>query len=415
MEKSMRRVVVTGMGVISPVGNDIEKFWSNLKSGVCGIDKISRFDASGLKVHLDAEVKDFQPKTYYDSMQEIRKSDLYMQYAMAAAKQAVEQSGILDSEIDRERLGVYIGSGIGGVNTTVSEVRKLDEKGPERVSPFFVPMMISNMATGAVAIKFGAKGPSLPIVTACATSTHTLGEAYRAIKHDYADAIIAGGSEASINELAMAGFVNCQALNLAENPDEGSLPFDKRRGGFVMGEGAGVLLLEEMEHAKKRGAKIYAEVTGYGNTSDAYHITAPDPEGDGAIRAMKAAMRESGINVEDNIYINAHGTGTHLNDAMETKAIKAVFGEKAYDVHISSTKSMTGHMMGATGAVEAIASVLALQEGIIPPTINYREKDEECDLDYTANRAVKADIDYALSTSLGFGGHNACIAFKRYR
>ena len=347
-------------------------------------------------------------------MQEIRKSDLYMQYAMAAAGQAVKQSGILESDLDRERFGVYIGSGIGGINTTIREQNKLRDKGPEMVSPFFVPMMISNMAAGAVSIKFGAKGPTLPVVTACATSTHTIGEAYRAIKHGYADAIIAGGSEASINELAMAGFVNCQALNLAENPEEGSLPFDKRRGGFVMGEGAGILILEEYNHAKKRGAKILAEVVGYGNTADAYHITAPDPEGSGAIRAIKNAVEEAGISEGVEIYINAHGTGTHLNDAMETKAIKAVFGKKAYDLHISSTKSMTGHMMGATGAVEAIASVLALKDGIIPPTINYKEKDEECDLNYTVNEAANVPVEYAISTSLGFGGHNACIAFKRY-
>ncbi|WP_022766757.1 beta-ketoacyl-ACP synthase II [Butyrivibrio sp. XPD2006] len=410
----MCRVVVTGMGVISPVGNDLDTFWNNLKNGVCGVDKIKRFDASGLKVSLDAEVKDFNPKDYYDSMQEIRKSDLFMQYAMAAAKQAVEQSRILESDLDKERFGVYIGSGIGGINTTIREQDKLRDKGPDMVSPFFVPMMISNMAAGAVSIKFGAKGPTLPVVTACATSTHTLGEAYRAIKHGYADAIIAGGSEASINELAMAGFINCQALNLSENPEEGSLPFDKRRGGFVMGEGAGIVILEEYEHAKKRGADILAEVVGYGNTADAYHITAPDPEGDGAIRAIKNAVNEAKIGDDEEIYINAHGTGTHLNDAMETKAIKAVFGKRAYDIHISSTKSMTGHMMGATGAVEAIASVLALKDGVIPPTINYKEADEECDLDYTVNKAANVQVDYAISTSLGFGGHNACIAFKRY-
>lgn len=410
----MCRVVVTGMGVISPVGNDLDTFWDNLKNGVCGIGKIKRFDASGLKVSLDAEVKDFNPKEYYDSMQEIRKSDLFMQYAMAAAKQAVTQSRILEDGIDSERFGVYIGSGIGGINSTIREQDKLREKGPDMVSPFFVPMMISNMAAGAISIKFGAKGPTLPVVTACATSTNTIGEAYRAIKHGYADAIITGGSEASINELAMAGFINCQALNLAENPDEGSLPFDKRRGGFVMGEGAGILILEEYKHAKARGANILAEVIGYGNTADAYHITAPDPEGSGAIRAIKSVVDEGKIDESSEIYINAHGTGTHLNDAMETKAIKAVFGKRAYDIHVSSTKSMTGHMMGATGAVEAIASVLALKDGIIPPTINYKEKDEECDLDYTANKAVCADIEYAISTSLGFGGHNACIAFKRY-
>ncbi|MBQ6588056.1 MAG: beta-ketoacyl-ACP synthase II [Butyrivibrio sp.] len=410
----MKRVVVTGLGVITPIGNDVETFWNSITSGKCGIGKIERFDASRLKVSLDAEVKDFEPKKYYETAQEIRKSDLFMQYAMGAARQAVDQSGILNADIDKERFGVYVGTGIGGINTTIRETNKLTEKGPDFVSPFFVPMMISNMAAGAISIKFEAKGPTLPVVTACATSTHTIGEAYRAIKHGYADVIIAGGAEASINELSMAGFVNCQALNLSEDPDEGSLPFDKRRGGFVMGEGAGMLILEEYEHAKKRGAQILAEVTGYGNTSDAYHITAPDPEGSGAIRAIKSAATEAGIGEADNLYINAHGTGTHLNDAMETKAIKAVFGERAYDIHISSTKSMTGHMMGATGAVEAIASVLALQNGIVPPTINYKEKDEECDLDYTPNKALATDLKYAMSTSLGFGGHNACIAFKKY-
>ncbi|SEQ26715.1 3-oxoacyl-[acyl-carrier-protein] synthase II [Lachnospiraceae bacterium RM5] len=409
----MKRVVVTGMGVISPVGNDLETFFNNLKEGVCGIDKIKRFDASDFKVNLDAEVKDFNPKDYYDAVTEIRKSDLYMQYAMAASKQAVENSKILESDIDPKRFGVYIGSGIGGINTTIRETRKLDSKGPDYVSAFFVPMMISNMATGQVSIKFKAKGPTLPIVTACATSTHSIGEAYRTIKHGYADAIIAGGSEASINELAMAGFINCQALNLSDNKDEGSLPFDKRRNGFVMGEGAGILILEEYEHAKKRGAKIYAEMTGYGNSSDAYHITAPDPNGEGAVDAILQAVNESGITGNEEIYVNAHGTGTHLNDAMETKALKEVFKENAYKLHISSTKSMTGHMMGATGAVEAIASIMAINEGIVPPTINYKEKDEECDLDYTVNKAVKADLEYAISTSLGFGGHNGCIAFKK--
>ena len=409
----MFRVAVTGMGVITPVGNDIETFWSNAKNAVCGVGKISRFDASGLKVSLDAEVKNFNPKDYYDSMQEIRRSDLFMQYAMAAAKQAVEQSGILDSDIDKERLGVYIGSGIGGIGTTIREHDRLTEKGPDMVSPFFVPMMIGNMAAGSVAIRFGAKGPTLPVITACATSTHTIGEAYRAIRHGYADAIIAGGSEASINALAMAGFVSCQALSLSENPEEGSLPFDRRRGGFVMGEGAGILVLEEYEHAKKRGATIYAEVTGYGNTCDAYHITAPDPSGSGAVRAIRMAVTESGIGDDDTVYVNAHGTGTHLNDVMETKALREVFGKQVEKLHISSTKSVTGHMLGATGAVEAIASVLALKEGIVPPTANYKEPDPECDLNYTPNVAVKADLTCAISTSLGFGGHNACIAFRK--
>lgn len=409
----MRRVAVTGMGVITPVGNTVETFWDNLKNGVCGIGKITRFDASRLKVSLDAEVKDFNPKDYYDTMQEIRRSDLFIQYAMAAAKQAVEASGILESGIEKDRLGVYIGSGIGGINTTIRELGRLTEKGPDMVSPFFVPMMIGNMAAGSVAIRFGAKGPTLPVITACATSSHTIGEAYRAIKHGYADAIIAGGSEASINELSMAGFVNCQALSLAEDPSEGSLPFDKRRGGFVMGEGAGILVLEEYERAVKRGAKIYAEVAGYGNTCDAYHITAPDPEGDGAVRAIRDAVSEAGINDPASLYVNAHGTGTHLNDAMENRALKKVFGDDAARLHISSTKSMTGHMLGATGAVEAIASILALDTGIIPPTINYREADPECDLNYTPNEAAKADPTAAISTSLGFGGHNACVAFRK--
>ncbi|SFB26886.1 3-oxoacyl-[acyl-carrier-protein] synthase II [Acetitomaculum ruminis DSM 5522] len=409
----MYRVVVTGMGVVSPVGNDIESFKDSIMKGKCGIDKISRFDASSIKVHLDAEVKDFEPKKYYDSMQEIRRSDLFMQYAMAASYQAVENSKIMEENLDFKRFGVYIGSGIGGINTTLQQAKRLESKGPEMVSPFFVPMMIGNMASGAVSIRFKAQGPTLPIVTACATSTHAIGEAYRAIKHGYADAILAGGSEASINELAMAGFINCQALNLSENPKEGSLPFDKRRNGFVMGEGAGILMLEEYEHAQKRGAKILAEVVAYENTADAYHITAPDPEALGAIRAISNVVSKAGISDASKVYVNAHGTGTHLNDAMETKALKAVFKEKAYDLHISSTKSMTGHMMGATGAVEAIASVLALEEGMIPPTINYLEKDPECDLDYTPNTAKKADIDFAISTSLGFGGHNACIALRK--
>lgn len=409
----MNRVVVTGMGIISPIGNDIPTFWNSLKNGICGIDKISRFDASRLKAKLDAEVKDFNPKDHYETMQEIRKSDLFMQYAMAATNEAVEMSGIMESDIDKERLGVYIGTGIGGINTTIDTVNRNEEKGPKFVSPFFVPMMIGNMATGSIAIKFGAKGPTLPIMTACATSTNAIGEAYRAIKHGYADAIITGGSEASINEVAMAGFINCQALCLSEDVETGSIPFDARRSGFVMGEGAGILVLEEYECAVKRGAHIYAEVTGYGNTCDAYHMTAPDPEATGAIGAIKQAVSESGITGDEEIYVNAHGTSTHMNDAMETRALKGVFGQKAYDLHVSSTKSMTGHMLGAAGAAEAIASILALENGVVPPTINYKEKDEECDLDITPNIAVEAELQYAISTSLGFGGHNACVALKK--
>lgn len=408
----MNRVVITGIGVISPVGNDAETFWENIKNGVCGIGKISRFDASNLSVSLDAEVKDFNPRDYFKAVVDIRRSDLFTQYAVAASEQAVSDSRILESELDKSRFGVYIGSGIGGINTFVTEHNKLIEKGPERVSPFFIPMMIGNMATGTVSIRYGAMGPTLPVMTACATSTNTIGEAYRAIKHGYADAIIAGGAEATINEMSTVGFINCQALSASEDPNEGSIPFDARRGGFVMGEGAGIVILEEYERAVNRGAKIYGEVIGYGNTSDAYHITAPHPEGLGAINAIRLAKEEAGISGGDNVYINAHGTGTHLNDSMETKAIKEVFGEAAYKLHISSTKSMTGHMLGATGAVELIASALALKDRIVPPTINYVEKDPECDLDYTPNKAVKADIEYAMSSSLGFGGHNACVALK---
>ena len=408
----MNRVVITGIGVISPVGNDKDTFWNNIQNGVCGIDKISKFDASNLTVSLDAEVKDFNPKDYFKSVADIRKSDLFTQYAVAASEQAVSDSKILESELDKSRFGVYIGSGIGGINTFVTEHNKLVEKGPERVSPFFIPMMIGNMATGTVSIRCGAMGPTLPIMTACATSTNTIGEAYRAIKHGYADAIIAGGAEATINELATVGFINCQALSTSDDPATGSIPFDARRGGFVMGEGAGIVILEDYEHAVNRGAHIYGEITGYGNTSDAYHITAPHPEGIGAINAIRLAKEEAGITGGDKVYINAHGTGTHLNDAMETRALKEVFGEDAYKLHISSTKSMTGHMLGATGAVELIASVLALKDEVVPPTINYVEKDPECDLNYTPNEAVKADIEYAMSTSLGFGGHNACVAVK---
>jgi len=409
------RVVVTGMGVVSPVGNNLETFWDSLKNGVSGIDTIKRFDATGLGVYLDGEVKDFNAKEYYDSVVDIRRSDLFMQYAIAAATQAVEDSKILESDIDKDRFGVYVGSGIGGINTFCTEDKKFNEKGPERVSPFFIPMLIGNMAAGAVAIRFGATGPSLPVVTACATSSNTIGEAYRAIKHGYADAIIAGGSEASINELAMAGFVNCKALSQCENPKDGCVPFDKRRSGFIMAEGAGMVVLESYESAVKRNAKIYAEVVGYGNTCDAYHVTAPDPEGAGAIKAIKMAKEEAGITGKENLYVNAHGTSTPLNDVMETKALKAVFGEDAYKLHVSSTKSMTGHMLGAAGAVEFIAATLAVKEGIIPPTINYKCKDEECDLDYTVNEAVVCDLDFAMSSSLGFGGHNACVALKKFQ
>ena len=409
----MRRVVVTGLGVISPVGNTAEAFWDSLISGRSGIDFITKFDTTDYKVKIAAEVKNFDPHDYMEKG-EIRKTDLFAQYAIAAAAQAVEDSGIL-GKVEPERFGVYVGSGIGGMNTFINECDKLLKGGPRKVSPLFVPMMISNMASGNIAIKYNAQGPSLPVVTACATSTNAVGEAFRAIRFGYADAILAGGAEATVNPLAIAGFTNCMALSTKNIPEESSIPFDKRRDGFVMGEGAGILILEEYEHAKARGAKIYAEISGYGNTCDAHHITAPHPEAIGGARAISLAMEEAGLQEETEIYINAHGTGTPLNDKSETIAIKKALGDRAYHVCISSTKSMTGHMLGAAGAVEAIASVLALERGIIPPTIGYREKDEDCDLDYVPNTARKKEVNAALSVSLGFGGHNACIALRKYR
>lgn len=408
----VKRVAVTGLGVISPVGNDKESAWKALKEGKNGISRVTKFDATDFKATLAAEVKDFDSLLYM-AKGDLRKNDLYTQYAVAAATQAVEDSGIA-GKVDSARLGVYVGSGIGGISTMMTEHSKLLEGGYRKVSPFFVPMMISNMATGTIAIKFKACGPTLPIVTACATSSNSIGEAYRAIKHGYADAVIAGGSEAAVNPLAYGGFINCMALSQATDPNSASIPFDKRRAGFVMGEGSVVLVLEEYEHAVARGAKIYAEMTGYGNTDDAHHITAPDPEATQSARAIRLAMEESGIKGGDGVYVNAHGTGTPLNDKTETVAIKKAFGEEeAKKVKVSSTKSMTGHMLGAAGAMEAFASVMALREGIIPPTINYLEPDPECDLFVTPNKAIKADIKFALSSSLGFGGHNACLAFKK--
>ncbi len=410
----MNRVVVTGLGCISPIGNTVDEFRSSLMEGKVGIGPITKFDTSELKAHLAAEVKDFDPCLYMEKS-EVRKTDLFTQFALGAATQAVKDSGLVSGEnIAPEDLGVYVGSGIGGIHTFGVEHTKLMEGGPRKVSPYFIPMMIANMATGKIAIEFNAQGPSLPVVTACATSTNSIGEAYRAIKHGYAKAIIAGGSEAAVEPIAIAGFCNCKALTETDDPLNASIPFDARRSGFVMGEGAAVIVLEEYEHAMARGAKIYAEMVGYGSTCDAYHVTAPHPEAVGGARAIKLAIDEAGgFNDDTVIYVNAHGTSTPLNDKSETIAIKKAFGEKAYDVHISSTKSMTGHMLGAAGAIEAIASVLAIKSGVIPPTVGYKEKDPECDLDYTPNTPVAAKIDLAFSTSLGFGGHNGCVAFRR--
>ena len=408
----MNRVVITGMGAISPIGCDIESVFESLKNGRCGVGKITRFDPSDTKISVAAEVKEFDPEKHGIARGDARRMDLFTQYAMAAAIQAVAYSGI-EGKVDPERLGVYVGSGIGGISTILTECDKLFKRGPSRISPLFVPMMISNIAAGNIAIRFGCKGPSLPVVTACATSTNTIGEAYRAIHHGYADAIIAGGSEASINALAVGGFANCKALTESSDPEAASLPFDKRRGGFVMGEGAGIVVLEEYEHALQRGAHIYAELAGYGNTCDAFHITAPASDGEGGARAIRMAYEEMNC-AEGRLYINAHGTGTHLNDSIETMAIKKALGEeRAREVLISSTKSMTGHMLGAAGAIECIVCALSLSRGVIFPTIHLEQPDPECDLNYVPNAAVEVQAEAALSVSLGFGGHNAVIALRR--
>jgi len=411
----MKRVVVTGLGVISPVGNDIDAFWQSLIIGKCGIGPITAFDTTEYKVKIAAEVKDFDPLQYQEKS-DARKQDRFSQFAVAAATQAMIDSGLKSGEnIDPFRLGVYVGTGTGGMHSFLTESAKLLEKGPSRTSPFFIPMMIGNMAAGNVARQFQAKGPSMAIMTACATSTNAIGEAYRAIKHGYADAIIAGGTEATVVTLAISGFTNCMALTQNPDPATASIPFDKRRNGFVMGEGAGILILEEYEHAMARGARIYAEICGYGNTNDAHHMTAPDPDAVGSARAIADAVHEADLSARDEIYINAHGTSTPLNDKTETKAIKLALGEDiARKAHISSTKSMTGHMLGAAGGVEAIATVLALQNGIIPPTIGYAEPDPDCDLDYTPNLAIKAEVTLGISISLGFGGHNGCLAFRKF-
>ncbi|HIY08995.1 MAG TPA: beta-ketoacyl-ACP synthase II [Firmicutes bacterium] len=407
-----RRVVVTGMGVVSPVGNDLNSYWDSLVNGRSGIGMITRFDTTDYKVKIAAEVKDFDPLQYL-AKPELRKTDLYSQYAIAAAAQAMEDSGI-QGKVAPERLGVYVGSGIGGIITTVTEVEKSVKNGPRRVSPYMIPMMIGNMATGMIAMRHNAQGPSLPVVTACATSTNAVGEAYRAIRYGYADAIIAGGTEAPIVGIAVAGFTSCMALSTNPDPATACRPFDKNRDGFIMGEGAAVLILEEYQHALDRGARIYGEVAGYGNTNDAYHMTAPHPEGRGAAEAIRQAAQQAGITSGEGLYINAHGTSTPLNDKGETLAIKLALGEEAArKAAISSTKSMTGHMLGATGAAEAIASLMAIYNGIVPPTVNLVEPDEECDLDYTPLTARKMEVTAALSTSLGFGGHNGCLAFKK--
>lgn len=409
----MRRVVITGMGAVTPIGNSVPEFWESLKAGKCGIGHITKFDASEYKVKVAAEVKDFDPLQYMEKG-DVRKYDLFCQYALAAAAQAVEESGIRGT-LPPERIGTFFGSGIGGINTFSDQVQVLMEKGPHRVSPFFIPALIINMAAGLIAIKYNFQGEALPVVTACATGNNAIGEAYRAIKHGYLDAALSGGAEAAIVPVGVAGFSNMKALSTTEDPLSACVPFDARRNGFVMGEGAGALLLEEYEHAKARGAKIYAELCGYGVTCDAHHITAPHPEAIGGAAALKMAYEEAGGCADPaKIYVNAHGTSTPLNDSSETLAIKKGLGEEAAKkCMVSSTKSMTGHMLGAAGAVEAIACALAVKEDLVPPTIGYQEPDPACDLDYVPNTARKAPVDLALSASLGFGGHNAYLAFKK--
>ena len=412
-----RRVVVTGTGVITPVGNDVQTYWKNLLDGVCGIDFITSIPTDDLPVKIAGVVKDFNPSDYGIETPFARKQDKFTIYAVAAAWQAVREAGLDSSEdgnIDPFRYGVYVGSGIGGFATQVRETEKLIKEGAKWVSPLFIPTMISNIAAGNIAIRNNACGPCLPVVTACATSTHAIGEAFRAIKHGYADAIIAGGSEAAIIPVGIAGFANAKALSRSEDPKYASLPFNKNRGGFVMAEGAAMLVLEEYEHAVARGAEIIAEVCGYGNTCDAHHVTAPRPDGKTQAASIRLALDEAGYTSEDVLYINAHGTGTALNDVAETAAFKLALGEDAYKAHISSTKGSTGHMLGAAGAVEAVAAVLALKNGIVPPTANLDEIEPECDLNYTPTKPVTADLTMAISDSLGFGGHNGCVAFRKY-
>lgn len=407
------RVVITGIGAITPIGNNAKDFWNGIKEGKCGVNEIAAFDTADYKAKLAAEVKGFKVEDYIDK-REARRMDKYCQFAMVAADEAVKDAELNMEEVDSERFGVMVGSGIGGIATIEEQHKKLMEKGPKRISPFFIPMIISNMAAGNIAIKFGAKGICTTVVTACATGTHSVGEAFHNIRNGMSDVIIAGGSESSITPLSVAGFDALTALSTSTDPKRASIPFDKERDGFVMGEGAGILVLESLEHALKRNAKIYAEIVGYGATCDAYHITSPAPEGEGAGRAIKLAIKDADIKEEEISYINAHGTSTPYNDKFETAAIKGVFGEKAYEIPISSTKSMTGHLLGAAGAIEAIICAKALEEGFVPPTVGLTEKDEECDLDYVPNVGREQELKYVLSNSLGFGGHNAVIVLKKW-
>ncbi|KEI11576.1 beta-ketoacyl-ACP synthase II [Clostridium novyi] len=407
------RVVITGIGAITPIGNDVNTFWNSIKDGKCGIDKITAFDTTNYKAKLAAEVKDFEVTNYIDK-REARRLDKFCHFALAAADEAMRDSGLNEDNVDKERMGVIVGSGVGGIATIEEQHNKLLQKGPNRVTPFFIPMIISNMAAGNIAIKFGAKGICTNIVTACATGTHAIGEAFHNIRNGISDVIIAGGAEASITPLAVAGFTSLTALSTSEDKERASIPFDKERHGFVMGEGSGIVVLESLENALKRNAKIYAEVVGYGATCDAYHITSPSPNGEGGARAMEIAIKDAEIEKREISYINAHGTSTPYNDKFETEAIKTVFGENAYKIPVSSTKSMTGHLLGAAGAIEAIVCAKSVQEGFIPATIGYKVPDEECDLDYVPNEGRSADLKYVMSNSLGFGGHNSTIILKKW-
>ena len=408
-----RRVVVTGLGAITPVGNDVETFWNSLKNGVVGIGPITTFDTAEYKAKLAAEVKDFDPKKYMDN-KTARRMERFSQFAVAAAKEALEDAGIDMEKEDPFRVGVSVGSGIGGLDAIERETRKLIEKGPSRINPLLVPLMISNMAAGNIGIQFGLKGKNINVVTVCATGTHSIGEAFRSIQYGEADVMVAGGAEASITPIGIAGFAALTALNTTEDPKRASIPFDKERNGFVMGEGAGIVVLESLEHAKARGAKIYAEVGGYGATCDAYHITSPAEDGSGAAKAMEVAIADAGMKPEDVDYVNAHGTSTHHNDLFETKAIKLALGEHAYEVKVNSTKSMVGHLLGAAGGVEFIACVKSIEDGYVHVTAGLEVDDEECDLDYTKGQGVSMDVNCAISNSLGFGGHNATLLVKKF-
>lgn len=412
---SERRVVVTGLGVVSPVGNDIETFWKSLTEGRSGITHYTQFDSTGYDCKIGGEVKDFEPAQYFKSPKDARRTDRFTQFAMAASRSALKDAGIDLEQVDRDRFGVMIGSGIGGLKSMEDECKRLFDRGPSRVSPFTIAMMISNMASGLVSMEYDLRGPNMSIVTACATANNAIGEAWRIIKFDDADYFIAGGTEATITQLGMAGFGSMRALSLRnDDPTRASRPFDKDRDGFVMGEGAGIVILEELEHAKKRGAHIYCELSGYGLSADAFHMTQPLPEGEGAARCMKSAMRHAKINPEDVDYINAHGTSTPIGDVCETKAIKQAFGDAAKELVVSSTKSMTGHLLGAAGGVEFAACALAIKHGIVPPTINLENPDPQCDLDYVPNTARELKVKVALSNSFGFGGHNATLIANEF-